>query len=91
MEWVRGLVVRSAAGHDKYTFQVVIESCDKYVLVCNGKRRPLERPKKKNFIHLNPTKTIIGEESLKNNKSIRVALRPFNQSVNQNSFEVENQ
>lgn len=81
MEWVRGLVVRSAAGHDKYSFQVVIESCDKYILVCDGKRRPLERPKKKNFIHLRPTNSIISEENLKTNKSIRLSLKPFNQSV----------
>lgn len=83
MEWVRGLVVRSAAGHDKYTFQVVIESCEKYVLVCDGKQRPLERPKKKNFIHLKPTNTVLSEDCLRSNKSIKMNLRPFNQSVGQ--------
>lgn len=81
MEWVRGLVVRSAAGHDKYTFQVVIESCKNHVLVCDGKKRPLEKPKKKNFVHLKPTNTVLNEECLRSNRSIKSSLRSFNQSI----------
>lgn len=79
MEWARGLVVRSSAGHDKYSFQVVVESFDKYVLVCDGKKRPLERPKKKNFIHLKPTSTVLSEDCLRSNRSIKSNLRSFNQ------------
>lgn len=77
MEFVRGLVVCSAAGHDKHTFQVVIESHENYVLVCDGKRRPLEKPKKKNLIHLKPTNTTLDEENLRSNKSVRLALLKY--------------
>lgn len=48
-----------------------------YGVVADGKRRPLERPKRKKLFHLAPTGTVLPEEALKTNRSIRSALRPF--------------
>ncbi len=87
MEITRGQVVRSLAGHDKGGFLTVLEVAarpgDRSVcaLVCDGKRRPLERPKLKKLFHLAPTKTVLPEEALKTNRQIRAALRPFQEKV----------
>ena len=81
MKLEKGTVVYSLAGHDKGDFQVVVEFDDKYAKVCDGKYRPLERPKKKKLIHIKITNTVLNENSLKTNKSIRVSLKPFMDAV----------
>lgn len=78
-----GTVVYSLAGHDKGDFQVIIAFDDKYAKVCDGKYRPLERPKKKKLIHIKLTNTVVDESFLNSNKSIREILRPFNEAKNQ--------
>lgn len=77
MEIQRGQVVRSIAGHDKGGFLTVLEAAPPMALVCDGKRRPLERPKWKKLFHLAPTASVLPEEALKTNRQIRAALRPF--------------
>ena len=52
MELKKGAVVYSLAGHDKGTFQVVMDFDSKYAMVCDGKYRLLERLKKKNLMHM---------------------------------------
>lgn len=73
----RGTVVRSAAGRDKGGFFVVLSSEGRYALLCDGKRRPLERPKKKKHIHLAATNTAVPEQSMGTNREIRRALSGF--------------
>ena len=73
-----GTVVYSKAGRDKGDFQVIIDFGDKYVRVCDGKYRPLERPKKKNLIHVKATNNVLNQEDFLTNKALRRALRPFN-------------
>ncbi|MDU7338209.1 MULTISPECIES: KOW domain-containing RNA-binding protein [Clostridium] len=77
MDFVRGLVVRSLRGRDKGEFLVVLEVCGKEVILCDGKRRPLEKPKRKNLIHLAATNTLLS--SMNTNREIRCALRRFSQ------------
>ncbi len=77
MEVKRGQVVRSIAGHDKGGFLAVVEADGPCALVCDGKRRPLERPKRKKLSHLAMTATVLGEDALRTNRQIRAALRPF--------------
>lgn len=77
MEIVKGLVVRSAAGHDKGDFFVVIENQSDYTMICDGKRRLLEKTKKKKLKHLFITKKVLNEEDMKTNRQIRKALREF--------------
>ena len=81
MEWKQGQVVRSLAGHDKGCFLAVLEYDPPYAVVCDGKRRPLERPKRKKLFHLAPTGTVLPEEALKTNRQIRSALRPFQEAA----------
>ncbi len=83
MEVKRGQVVRSLAGHDKGGFLTVLEVSFPTVLVCDGKRRPLERPKRKKLFHLAMTRTVLPEEALETNRKIRAALREFQERARQ--------
>lgn len=74
---VRGQIVRSLAGHDKGDFQTVLEVCVPYAIVCDGKRRSLEKPKRKKLMHMAPTSTVLEEETLTTNRKIRNALKSF--------------
>ena len=77
MEVQRGQVVRSLAGHDKGGFLAVVQVAPPFAFVCDGKRRPLERPKRKKLFHLAPAATVLPEEALRTNRQIRSALRRF--------------
>ena len=74
MDFVRGMVVISRAGRDKGSLLAVVGTDGKFVLVADGKERPLARPKKKNPKHLARTNmtTAVGEVS---DKALRRALR----------------
>ena len=80
MEWKRGQVTRSLAGHDAGPFLAVLEVAPPYAVVADGKRRPLERPKREEPFHLAPTGTVLPEEALKANRKLRSALRPFSEA-----------
>ena len=82
MDIKKGTVVYSLAGHDKGDFQVVMDFDDKYAKVCDGKYRPIERLKSKKLIHLKFTNTVLSEDKLRTNKSVRDALRPFKEASN---------
>ena len=77
MEVQRGQIMRSLAGHDKGDLQVVLETEGVFVYMADGKRRKLEAPKKKKLMHLAPTGTVLGEESLSTNRQIRTALAKY--------------
>ena len=77
MEWKRGQVVRSLAGRDKGGFLAVLDVAPPFAVVADGKRRPVERPKRKKLFHLAPTKAVLPEEALKTNRAIRGALGAF--------------
>ncbi len=74
MEVKRGQVVRSKAGRDKGGFLVVMAINPPWATVCDGKRRPLERPKRKKLLHLAPTAHVLPEEALATNRKLRAAL-----------------
>ncbi len=77
MEFIKGLVVRSKAGHDKGRFYIVMEISGDTAQLCNGRDRILAKPKSKKLLHLAPTKTVISNHLLKTNKEIYEALQPF--------------
>lgn len=77
IEFVKGLVVRSCAGHDKGGFFVVLDVNADMVLICNGKSRNLAHPKRKKRMHLSPTKTVIPNHLMKTNREIYEHLQQF--------------
>lgn len=77
MEIARGLVVRSTAGRDRGGFLVVLRAEARAAVVCDGKRRSLRHPKRKNLRHLAATNARLPESSLGTDRGIRRALAAF--------------
>ena len=74
MELRKGSVVISKAGRDKGYFLAVVDITDEGIFVCDGKERPVERPKKKNPLHLARTNMVLAEEETATNRSLKRAL-----------------
>lgn len=55
MEYKIGQFVYSKSGHDKGDLLMVVAVEGDYVLLADGKRRKLAKPKRKKIIHLQPT------------------------------------
>lgn len=81
MEFKRGGIMQSRAGHDRGDFQVVLRVDGAYAYMADGKRRTLENPKKKKLMHLASTGAVLGEESLSTNRQIRTALRKYREHI----------
>ena len=75
MEFKTGQIVISTAGRDKGTLLAVTAGTESEVLVCDGKARPLERPKRKNPRHLQPTQTVLDPATMATNRRLKRALR----------------
>lgn len=70
-----GKIVCSTAGRDKGRFMVITGVNGNFPLVCDGKERPLERPKLKNPKHLQFTNLTLEPEQFKTNRMLRSSLR----------------
>ena len=68
-----GTVVISRAGRDKGKPLAVVGMEDKFVLVADGKERPIARPKKKNPMHLSVTGKRVNVENV-SDKALRRSL-----------------
>ena len=77
MEMKRGQIVRSKAGRDQGDFLTVLRADPPYIILCDGKHRPLDHAKRKKMMHVSPTLTVLSEDQLKTNRKIRAALRQF--------------
>ncbi len=58
MEWKKGMLAISKAGHDKDTWYVVYNIEGNHVFLVDGKIRKIDRPKKKKMMHLQPVDRI---------------------------------
>jgi ribosomal protein L14E/L6E/L27E len=74
MEFKTGQIVISKAGRDKGSPLVVTGFDGNSVLVCDGKARPLERPKKKNPRHLQATSGVLSPDAAATNRQLKRAL-----------------
>lgn len=72
----KGLVVKAAAGRDKYSYFVVLEADERFAYIADGKSRKLEHPKRKNVKHLNPTAEVLCIDGI-TDKKLRKALSEF--------------
>ena len=73
MDFKLGAVAISRAGHDKGDRLAVVRLEGGYALVCDGKSRPLSKPKLKNLRHLAATGAVI--ELPDTDKKLRKLLR----------------
>lgn len=69
-----GSVVRSEAGRDKYKLMAVVGTDSGMLLLCDGKERKLESPKRKNLRHTTPTRSVLKNSDMATNRSLRKAL-----------------
>lgn len=76
-----GRIVCSKAGRDKGKFMVVVGNCGNALLVCDGKKRPLSRPKPKNIKHLAVTNSSLEEKQFATDRSLRRALAQYRGAV----------
>lgn len=69
----RGMYARSLAGHDKGSLFIIVEADDTYVYLSDGRLRPLDKPKKKKRMHIQPDYDIadVIREKLETQKPIR--------------------
>lgn len=74
MEYRQGSVARSLAGRDKGKLLLVTGSRGNRVLVCDGKERPLSRPKAKNPRHLEAAPFSLPDKAMRSDKALRRAL-----------------
>ena len=81
MDYKRGMIVKSAAGHDKGCFFVVLSFDEQYAIICDGRHRLLEKPKRKKWKHLFPTNKAVAESLMVSNRQIRKALASFQESL----------
>lgn len=72
-----GAIVRARAGRDAGRYFVVTGLEGDYLLLCDGKTRRLESPKKKNPLHVRATRSRANLEDIKTNRALREILRPL--------------
>ena len=89
-----GMVVKSMAGHDSGSYYAVMRVENGFAYIADGKLRKVERPKKKNPLHLQKTLTTVDLAEITNilhkyllyfnsitNKKLRSALSVLNRSA----------
>ena len=81
----RGTAVRSSAGRDKGKLLAVVQAEKDRVLVCDGKERPIDRPKSKNIRHIVSVGAAVTEAELASNRALGKALRRLNAEINGNT------
>ncbi len=67
----------SVAGRDKGSFLIVVEEREDTLLLCDGKHRPLNRPKFKNKKHVIITEDCLNMDRISGNNSLRRALNEY--------------
>ena len=72
-----GRVVCSLSGRDKGYFMVIVKEEEKYFCLCDGKERPLSRPKRKNKKHVALTNTVLDPDSYGTDKQLKKSLAIF--------------
>ncbi len=80
-----GSIVKSKSGHDSGSFYLVIDMKQSFAWIVDGRRRKLEKPKKKNILHLNKTNQIVNVTDFDTDKKIRRVLWDYNFGLSNSS------
>ncbi|NLO45780.1 MAG: hypothetical protein GX107_04660 [Clostridiales bacterium] len=70
----KGSVVKSLAGRDAGRLLLVTDKTESSVLVCDGKERPVEKPKLKNIRHVADTGIKLDINLTGSNRALKKAL-----------------
>lgn len=82
-----GMLATSKAGHDKTEVYVIVAEDEKYIYLCDGRLKPLEKPKKKSRKHIQIIKAKVNEDLQERlvkgmtvyNEEIKRMIKEFNQ------------
>ena len=77
MNFFRGTVVCSKAGHDKGSFFAVLRTDGDIAFIADGKTRKISSAKKKKLIHLAFTRTVLDEQELNDDSRLSEARSMF--------------
>lgn len=77
-------MVVSSCGRDKGSLLAVLQAEDGCLWVADGKKRPLQRPKRKNLRHVFPTGLTADEASMATNRELRRTLRAMKEALSSN-------
>lgn len=75
----------SLAGRDKGKLLAVMREENGLVILCDGKERPIDRPKSKNFRHVEAIGVSLTEAELSTNRALKKALGRLNAEINGNT------
>ena len=81
----RGKVVVSLAGRDKGKLLAVMREENGLVILCDGKERPIDRPKSKNIRHVESVGSSLDESETATNRALKKALARLNAEINGNT------
>ncbi|MDD2417575.1 MAG: KOW domain-containing RNA-binding protein [Oscillospiraceae bacterium] len=74
-------MIISLRGRDAQQAMAVLDATPDGVWVADGKRRPIQRPKRKNPRHVVLTGSFLGESSMATNRELRRALATMGETV----------
>ena len=74
MEFKRGQVVLAKCGREQGRLLAVEKVSETRVFICDGKERPLEKPKAKNTRHLQKTNLTLDSDAMASNRKLKKAL-----------------
>ena len=77
MDFVTGQLVRAKAGRDAPNTLAVLAVEGEYLLLADGRRRKVEKPKRKKAIHTAPTRTVLDPAQLTTNRLLRAAIAAY--------------
>ena len=81
----KGTVVKSLAGRDKGRLLAVMQASESQVTVCDGKERPIDRPKSKNIRHVECVGASVTQAETSTNRALKKALARLNAEINGNT------
>ena len=81
----RGRVVKSLAGRDEGSLLAVMQVQSGCVILCDGKERPIDRPKSKNIRHVEFVGASLTEAEMATNRALKKALARLNAEINGNT------
>lgn len=87
---LRGRIVRATAGRDsdkRGAYYAVAGAEGELLLLSDGRRRTLERPKRKNPRHIEWTDGRLPEEGMRTNRALRRALDRFEREAAERNAE----
>lgn len=73
----KGSVVKSMSGRDQNRFYLVLDLCEGFAWIADGKVRKLASPKKKSLKHLSLTNTVLELSDISSDKKLRKLLAPL--------------